>query len=234
MHSSPTAANGACIPRKVGVEQAFLSGVGRTVEQVGIAPSSALASPQPPSIWIGSSSERSPEDAAAGMPSTGRNLPLTMLLTDAEISALLAEEKSAVDSRRLLQTFANTTLKDSHRRHSITVNGAAGDRFQLSLRQSALDPYDFSVILTVIRPDGSLNLRRHNGTSHAHSNPIEGNRFQGICHVHEATERYQRRGSDAEHFARVTSDFSDLATALNAMLRVANFQPPAQLSLEGS
>lgn len=166
------------------------------------------------------------------MPSIGRNLALTMLLTDAEISALLAEQKPEVDPHKLLQTFANTTPKDGHRRNAITVNGAAGDRFQLSLRQSILDPYDFSVILTVIRPDGSLNLRRHNGTSHAHSNPIEGDKFQGVCHIHEATERYQRRGSDAEHFARATTHFSDLATALNAMLRIASFQPPSQLSLE--
>jgi hypothetical protein len=69
---------------------------------------------------------------------------------------LMAEEKPEVDPQRLLQTFANTTPKDGHRRHSITVTGAAGTRFQLALRQSVLDPYDFSVILTVIRPDGSL------------------------------------------------------------------------------
>lgn len=159
---------------------------------------------------------------------------LTMLLNDGEISALLAEQKSEVDPRKLLQTFAHTTPKDGHRRHAITVTGAAGNRFQLSLRQSILDPYDFSVILTVIRPQGSLNLRRHNGTSHAHSNPIEGDRFQGVCHVHEASERYQRRGSDAEHFARPTTDFSDLATAVISMLHVVSFPPPSQLSLEGT
>lgn len=85
--------------------------------------------------------------------------------------------------RALLQAFVNLTPKDGHRRHAITVSGEAGNRFQLSLRQSVLDPYDFSVILTAIRPDGSLNLRRHNGPSHAHSNPIEGDRFQGVCHV---------------------------------------------------
>jgi hypothetical protein len=157
-----------------------------------------------------------------------------MLLTDAEISKLLAEQKPEVDARNLLQAFANTTPKDGHRRRAITVVGKDGSRFQLSLRQSILDPYDFSVILSVIRSEGSLNLRRHNGTSHSHSNPIEGDRFQGVFHVHEATERYQQRGSDAEHFARPTTDFSGLATAVHAMLRVASFQPPSQLSLEGT
>lgn len=155
-----------------------------------------------------------------------------MLLTDAEISELLAEQKPAIDSRKLLQTFAKVTPKNGHRRQALTFEGAAGTGFQLSLRQSVLDPYDFSVILTVVRADGSLNLRRHNGTSHSHSNPIEGDRFQGVFHVHEATERYQHRGSDAEHFARPTSEFSDLATALHAMLRAASFESPPQLSLE--
>jgi hypothetical protein len=81
---------------------------------------------------------------------------------------------------------------------------------------------------------GRSNLRRHNGTSHAHANPVEGDRFRGVCHVHEATERYQRRGSDAEHFARPATDFSDLATAVTAMLRAASFQPPSQLAFEGT
>lgn len=161
-----------------------------------------------------------------------RNLALTMLVSDHEIAALLAEQKPEIDPRRLLQVFANLTPKDGHRRHAVTITGTGGGRFQLSLRQSVLDPYDFSVILTLIRPEGTLNLRRHNGTSHAHANPIEGDRFVGVCHVHEATERYQRRGSDPEHFARPTSDFSDLATALRAMLRVAGFESPQQLSLE--
>ena len=100
------------------------------------------------------------------------------------------------------------------------------------MRQSVHDPFDFSVILTVLRREGSLNLRRHNGPSHAHFNPIEDERFRGMFHVHEATERYQTRGSDAEHYAWQTEEFSDLATALTAMLHAANFQEPSQLSLE--
>lgn len=168
------------------------------------------------------------------MPSIRRNLALFMFLTDADISALLAEPKPEVNPRGLLRKFANTSPRDGHRRDALAVTGAAGSRFLLALRQSIFDPYDFSVILTAILPEGSLNLRRHNGTSHTHSNPIEGDRFGGVCHVHEATERYQRRGSEAEHFARATTEFTDLATAVSAMLRVAHFQPPSQLALEGT
>jgi hypothetical protein len=211
----------------------FASGAGRTVPEVSAASSPAVASRPSELTRIGSPQEPRLATAAAGLWPLGRNLALTMLLTDMQITDLLAEQKPEVDPRTVLQIFTNQTPKDGHRRHAITVAGEAGNRFQLSLRQSVLDPYDFSVILTVIRPDGSLNLRRHNGTSHAHANPLEGDRFQGICHVHEATARYQQRGSDAEHFARPTADFSDLATAVNAMLRAGSFQAPSQLSLEG-
>lgn len=211
----------------------FLSGVGRTVEAMSVAPCSALAS-LAITVLDRPILQALDRGRAEGTPSVRRNLALTMLLTDSEISVLLAEPKPEVDQRKLLQAFANTTPKDGHRRHAIMVKGATGNRFQLSLRQSILDPYDFSVILTLIRADGSLNLRRHNGTSHAHANPIERDTFRGVCHVHEATERYQRRGNDPEHFARPTTDFSDLATAVIAMLRVASFPPPTQLSLEGT
>jgi len=197
-----------------------------------VASNPGLASLPPGLCRIGSISNYLEVSVAAGLRRLGRNLLLTMLLTDAQITGLLDERKPEVDPRTLLRTFANLTPTHSHRRHAITVTGEGGNRFQLSLRQSVLDPYDFSVILTVVRPDGSLNLRRHNGTSHAHSNPIEGDGFQGVCHVHEATERYQQRGSDAEHFARPTTEFSDLATAVNAMLRAASFQSPSQLTLE--
>jgi len=39
---------------------------------------------------------------------------------------------------------------------------------------------------------------------------------------------------NAEHFARPTTDFSDLATAVISMLHVVSFPPPSQLSLEGT
>jgi len=94
-----------------------------------------------------------------------------MVLSDAEIAAMLAEQKPEVDARALLHAFANRSPKSGHRRHAVPVDGAAGTRFQLSLRQSTLDPYDFSVILSVVRREGTLNLRRHNGTRTRTSTP---------------------------------------------------------------
>jgi hypothetical protein len=73
---------------------------------------------------------------------------------------------------------------------------ADGGFFILRVRQNALDAYDFSIILTYQPLGGSeFILRRHNGPSHRHRNPIEDEEFDGACHIHEATERYQLRAT---------------------------------------
>ncbi len=154
------------------------------------------------------------------------------MLTDLQIANLLAEPKPEVDPVDFLTRLGNKDVTLGHRRHAVPVTGEHGNRFTLSVRQSVLDPYNFSVILTYTGPDGvSVNLRRHNGPTHPHLNPLEDERFSGVFHVHMATERYQRIG-DAERFAEPTDAFNDLATAFSAMLSAANFAPPAQLSIE--
>ena len=115
-----------------------------------------------------------------------------------------------------------------------TVAAADGGSFILRARQNVLDPYDFSIILSYQAAAGSeFILRRHNGPSHVHRNPIEASRFAGVCHIHEATERYQLRGSNAEHYAEPTNRFHDVATALACMLDDANFEPPAEAPFPG-
>lgn len=155
------------------------------------------------------------------------------MLTDLRIQRLLQEEKPTVEASALLRQFSSSDPKHGHRRLTKRVRGENGSVFALHLRQSTLDPYDFSVILAFVPTSGSseIILRRHNGKSHPHKNKIEGNRLPSTFHVHIATERYQERGHDIDGYAEVTSDFDSLATAVDAMLGVANFQPPAQTSL---
>jgi len=69
-----------------------------------------------------------------------------VLLTDSEIDALLTEPKPEVGARALLASLQSS--KTGHRRASISVEGDSGSTFLLSLRQSELDPENFSVILT--------------------------------------------------------------------------------------
>jgi hypothetical protein len=151
------------------------------------------------------------------------------ILTDREIGELVSERKPEIDPVGLLSGLKPDL---GQRRAKVTIIGALGSRFDLHVRQSDRDPYDFSVILTYVTPTGrAVNLRRHNGPSHPHVNPIENTKVGLVCHIHEATERYQRRGFDIEGYAKATSSYTDLDGALRSMLRDANFEPPAQLTM---
>jgi hypothetical protein len=155
------------------------------------------------------------------------------MLTDSRIAQLLQEAKPTLDAQALLAALRRSAPRHGHRRAARRFVGDRGTSFAIHLRQSAIDAYAFSVILTVSLADNGpeLRLRRHNGRGHSHVNKIEGTRLPSTFHVHIATERYQQRGFDIDGFAEATTAFSDLATALDAMLRAANFTPPDQGSL---
>jgi hypothetical protein len=156
-----------------------------------------------------------------------------MVLTDQRIASLLGEPKQTVDPTALLHELKPEPVGAS-RLAMRTVPAADDGIFALRVRQGLLNPYDFSIILSYAPARGAeVNLRRHNGPSHAHRNPIEGTSFRGVCHIHEATERYQLRGNKAEHYAEPTQRFHDVATALACMLVDANFEPPAQSPFPG-
>jgi hypothetical protein len=155
------------------------------------------------------------------------------MLTDERIKGLLDEPKPEVDSQELRRALNSAAVRRCYRRAKARVKGERGSWFVVHLRQNTLDPYDFSVILTFLPPTGAeINLRRHNGRNHRHRNKLEGTSFTNSFHIHEATERYQEAGHDIDGYARATTDFHDLATALDAMLAAANFARPAQGSLQ--
>jgi hypothetical protein len=157
------------------------------------------------------------------------------VLTDPQIAAFLADPKGLVDPREVLRALQQATPENSSRLCRRDVVGKSGATYRLILRQSVLDSSNFSVILGVVGSGGRVtNLRRHNGTSHSHYNPIEDTEFANLCHVHIATERYQDLGRSPEHFAEATEAFHDLATALAFMLIETNFEQPPQLSFRTS
>jgi hypothetical protein len=161
------------------------------------------------------------------------DLGAAVLLTDEEITRLLTEPKPTVNAVALLHAFVRSPSVRGHRRATRTVVGAAGSRFDLHLRQGTFSPYDFSVILAFVSArGGEAILRRHNGRGHPHRNKLERTTIgRERFHVHIATERYQLAGLSIDGYAEATDAFSDLATALDAMLDVAGFEPPAQRTL---
>ncbi len=149
---------------------------------------------------------------------------MSAIFSDEDIARLLAEEKALPDDYRAL---IQIRPKRGHKERELDVNGVDGSDFRLILRQSVINPIDFSVIL-IYRPPKSnqlFRLRRYNGKSHEHTNSIEGETFYDF-HIHEATERYQEIGAREDTYAQPTSRFSDFHRAVSCVLKDCAFESP--------
>jgi hypothetical protein len=142
-------------------------------------------------------------------------------LTDIEIVGLLAEPKM-LPHDYLARTQARP--KRGHKERELEIAGEEGNQYRLVVRQSNVNPLDFSVILIYCPPgtSGTFRLRRHNGRSHEHTNSIEGNTFYDF-HIHKATERYQDLGGREDSYAEPTDRFTDLGGAIDCLLADCGF-----------
>lgn len=149
---------------------------------------------------------------------------MAILLSDLDIARLLTERKPLPGD---YQSRVQLRAKSGHKERELDIKGIAGADFQLIIRQSLFNPFDFFVILGYSVPETNalFRLRRYNGRSHEHTNRIEGNAFYDF-HIHTATERYQIAGSDEDHFAEITDRFADLNGAIQCMLQDCAFEYP--------
>jgi hypothetical protein len=152
-------------------------------------------------------------------------VPVT--LSDEEIQALVDEPKVLSQN---YQEHTSLKPKRGHKEAEFDVQGENGSKFRIILRQSASDPFDFSVILGYLVPKTNvlLRLRRYNGKSHEHTNKIEIEKFYGF-HIHQATERYQQSGLCEDGYATPTGRYGDLHGALQCMLHDCKFAVPHNL-----
>jgi hypothetical protein len=145
-------------------------------------------------------------------------------LSDEQILDLINDPKPLPDG---LFPSPKMTMRNHSLRKDIEITSSTGNSFVIKLRQSDMNAFDFSVILGYRVP--GLNkvflLRRYNGRSHPHTNPIEDQKFRDF-HRHTATERYQKRGAKEEHFAEVDKRFSDMQGAIECLLRDCGFASP--------
>lgn len=102
--------------------------------------------------------------------------------------------------------------------------GAQGSEFRIIIRRSQFNPLDFSVIPAHKVPMSNelFRLRRYNGRSHWHTNPLERQTFYDF-HIHQATERYQVLGAKEDHYAVPTDKYADLDGASTCMLSECGF-----------
>jgi hypothetical protein len=144
--------------------------------------------------------------------------------SDAEIAQMITERKPLPEDYR---SRAQLHEKRGHKERELDIVGERGTQFRLILRQSNFNTLDFSIILAVSPVDSSLlfRLRRYNGKSHEHTNPLEGDTFYDF-HVRQATERYQESGAREDTFAEVTGRYADFHSALRCMLKDCGFEVP--------
>jgi len=146
------------------------------------------------------------------------------ILSDREIATLIDEPKTIPVGLRPLGRLVE---RNQHRRKDFEVIGASGSGFVLAIRQSMLNPFDFSVILGYKVPGFNtvFRLRRYNG-KHRHTNTIERHPLYDF-HIHTATERYQKLGGMKEDsYAEVTDRYQTLDTAIQCLLDDCGFISP--------
>ena len=145
-------------------------------------------------------------------------------LSDSEISHLLLEKKL------LPADYAKRVAMKPKRGHSeseLELRGEGGSEFRIIRRRSDFNPLDFSVILAYQVPASNqiLRLRRYNGRSHQHTNPMERETFYDF-HIHMATERYQRTGNREDAYAMPTDRYVDMDGAFACLLADCGFVTP--------
>lgn len=144
--------------------------------------------------------------------------------SDNEIALMIQERKPLPGNYRSRITLRK---KRGHKERELDIAGVQGNSYRLILRQSDYNPMDFSAILAMNPLESNLlfRLRRYNGKSHEHTNPIEGQTFYDY-HIHEATERYQEIGAREDSFAVPTERYSDLQSAIRCLLDDCGFVFP--------
>jgi len=138
-------------------------------------------------------------------------------LSDKEIAALISEPKVfPVDYDRLFEAKE----RKNHKEREFTIHRADESQFKVIFRQSVLNPLDFSLILgyVPVNSSGLFRLRRYNGKSHEHTNPIEKQKFYNF-HIHQATERYQIAGHREDKYAEPSNEYADIHGALECFMR---------------
>ena len=143
-------------------------------------------------------------------------------LDDNKITSLISLNKiiSAAEYEDLKDL---SRVKGKHRESHISLKSSDGSDFVIKVRQNTINPLDFTVIFGYVMPNTNtvFRLKRFNGKYHEHRNKIEGDLFYDF-HVHSATERYQDQGLKEDAFAEVTSEYSDLDSAIEHMLNTCN------------
>jgi hypothetical protein len=146
------------------------------------------------------------------------------IFSDQDIQRLIKEKKPLPKDYRVK---IQVRPKRGHKERELDIEGEDGNDFRLILRQSTINPLDFSIILIYRPPKSNIlfRLRRYR-RSHEHTNPVEGSTFYDH-HIRQATERYQQIGAREDTYAEPTNRFSDFYQAISCIIDDCGFEIPS-------
>ena len=158
---------------------------------------------------------------------------MARVLTDQEIAVLLGEGKP-LPANWQSRLEARPKMNFKYKQRDCELKGEAGDDFRIIIRESIINPLDFSIILTYTDDSGAeFVLVRYNGKHPSeHTNRYEKTRgllnssFRNKFHIHRATERYQEEGLKIDGYAEATEDYSSFETAMSAFVSSNGFSAP--------
>jgi hypothetical protein len=164
-----------------------------------------------------------------------------VILSDARITELLADPKPVAprEVRKLKQRLRLASRNQLTAQVSIKSTGRRN--FRIAVRKDPSRPKNFSVRLAFFIRKRWVNLIRCNGHHTLHVNELESRtkvRVQRIpentFHIHQATERYQTFGKDAESYAEPTDRYETFEGAVEFLCShfgCFNSEEPGQLLL---
>lgn len=149
---------------------------------------------------------------------------MPVIYTDREISQLINERK----------TLPNDWESAIYVADYLKLRGEVNDfrmyvsnHHDFDIRDSSSNIQDFSVGLGVVHPLTTrlFMLLRYDGITSHHDNKIEGTSITGF-HIHQATERYQKRGRHETSFAIETDSYTNIHEAIQCLISDANIIEP--------
>jgi len=140
------------------------------------------------------------------------------VITDVQITSYTKEKKK-------LHEELKPRFKDRGTNYCFDkeIKGEYEHTFKIIIRQSKINPLDFSVIFGVLIGNKVFRIKRYNGDHGCHTNKIEGTQIKGF-HIHKATERYQQKGFQEDGYAEKTTKYANWTRALGVMLQENNFE----------
>lgn len=109
-------------------------------------------------------------------------------------------------------------VQKGSKRWNLELYSDDGRCFTMYVRQNMKNEDAFSCGLSTEFEGNTVTLARYNGCCHEHTNSIEKNELDFVCHIHSATEKYAKAGLKIDGFAQETDRYTTLIGAIRCMI----------------